>query len=444
MWATIQNIFRIEELRERIIFTLFMLFVFRIGAHIPTPGIDGSALTAFFEAQQGSILRFFDMFTGGALARLTVFALGVMPYISASIIMQLLTVVFPYLERLSKEGDAGRRKITAYTRYGTIVLSLVQGFAISVGLESMAAPDGSPVVISTMSPWGFRALTVITLTAGTAFLMWVGEQINERGIGNGISLLIFAGIVVDIPGAIINSIQLVQTDQIAPLVLGIVAVLMVVVIFAVIYMETAYRKIPVQYAKRMQGNRMYGGQSSHLPLKINSSGVIPPIFASSILAFPATITGFIAVPWVQAISGQLLPGRLLYSVLFVLMIFFFCFFYTAIQFNPVKIAEEMKRHGGYIPGIRPGKKTAEYVNLVLKRLTFGGAVYLSAVCILPSILFVIFNVPFSFGGTALLIVVGVGLDLVNQIEAHLLNQNYDGFMKKTKRRNYGGTSALRL
>ncbi len=444
MWATIQNIFRIEELRERIIFTLFMLFVFRIGAHIPTPGIDGSALTAFFEAQQGSILRFFDMFTGGALARLTVFALGVMPYISASIIMQLLTVVFPYLERLSKEGDAGRRKITAYTRYGTIVLSLVQGFAISVGLESMAAPDGSPVVISTMSPWGFRALTVITLTAGTAFLMWVGEQINERGIGNGISLLIFAGIVVDIPGAIINSIQLVQTDQLAPLVLGIVAVLMVVVIFAVIYMETAYRKIPVQYAKRMQGNRMYGGQSSHLPLKINSSGVIPPIFASSILAFPATITGFIAIPWVQSVSGQLLPGKLLYSVLFIIMIFFFCFFYTAIQFNPVKIAEEMKRHGGYIPGIRPGKKTAEYVNLVLTRLTFGGAVYLSAVCILPSILFVVFNVPFSFGGTALLIVVGVGLDLVNQIEAHLLNQNYDGFMKKTKRRNYGGTSALRL
>lgn len=444
MWATIQNIFRIEELRERIIFTLFMLFVFRIGAHIPTPGIDGSALTAFFEAQQGSILRFFDMFTGGALARLTVFALGVMPYISASIIMQLLTVVFPYLERLSKEGDAGRRKITAYTRYGTIVLSLVQGFAISVGLESMAAPDGSPVVISTMSPWGFRALTVITLTAGTAFLMWVGEQINERGIGNGISLLIFAGIVVDIPGAIINSVRLVQTDQLAPLVLGIVAVLMVVVIFAVIFMETAYRKIPVQYAKRMQGNRMYGGQSSHLPLKINSSGVIPPIFASSILAFPATITGFIAIPWVQSVSGQLLPGKLLYSVLFIIMIFFFCFFYTAIQFNPVKIAEEMKRHGGYIPGIRPGKKTAEYVNLVLTRLTFGGAVYLSAVCILPSILFVVFNVPFSFGGTALLIVVGVGLDLVNQIEAHLLNQNYDGFMKKTKRRNYGGTSALRL
>jgi preprotein translocase subunit SecY len=383
------------------------------------------------------------MFTGGALARLTVFALGVMPYISASIIMQLLTVVFPYLERLSKEGEAGRKKITVYTRYGTIVLSLVQAFGISAGLESMAAPDGSPVVISTMNTWGFRGLTVITLTAGTAFLMWVGEQINERGIGNGISLIIFAGIVVDIPGAVINSIRLVQTDQLQPILLIIVGVLMISVIFAVIFMETAYRKIPVQYAKRMQGNRMYGGQASHLPLKINSSGVIPPIFASSILAFPATITGFITVPWVQAVSAQLMPGRLLYSLLFVIMIFFFCFFYTAIQFNPVKIAEEMKRHGGYIPGIRPGKKTAEYVNGVLSRLTFGGAIYLAAVCILPSILFVAFNVPFSFGGTALLIVVGVGLDLVNQIEAFLLNQNYDGFMRKTKRRQ-ARTASLKL
>ena len=264
--------------------------------------------------------------------------------------------------------------------------------------------------------------------------MCIRDRINERGIGNGISLIIFAGIVVDIPGAIINSIRLVQTDQIQPILLIIVGVLMVLVIFAVIFMETAYRKIPVQYAKRMQGNRMYGGQSSHLPLKINSSGVIPPIFASSILAFPATITGFITIPWVQAVSAQLMPGRLLYSLLFVIMIFFFAFFYTAIQFNPVKIAEEMKRHGGYIPGIRPGKKTAEYVNGVLSRLTFGGAIYLAAVCILPSILFVAFNVPFSFGGTALLIVVGVGLDLVNQIEAFLLNQNYDGFMRKTKRR----------
>jgi preprotein translocase subunit SecY len=358
MFEIVRNIFRIEDLRDRIIFTVLMLLVFRIGAHIPTPGIDGTALTAFFEAQQGSILRFFNMFTGGALARLTIFALGVMPYISASIIMQLLTVVFPYLERLAKEGEAGRKKITLYTRYGTILLSLIQGFGIAVGLESMAAPDGSPVVISTMNPWGFRLLTIITLTAGTAFLMWIGEQINERGIGNGISLIIFAGIVAEIPGSTVNAIQLVQAGQIPILVLLITLVLMVVVIFAVVFIETSYRKIPVQYAKRMQGNRMYGGQASHLPLKINSAGVIPPIFASSILAFPATIAGFTTTPWVQAISDQLLPGRLLHSLLFVMLIFFFCFFYTAIQFNPVKIADEMKRHNGYIPGIRPGKKTA--------------------------------------------------------------------------------------
>ena len=445
MLEIVRNIFRIEDLRDRIIFTVLMLLVFRIGAHIPTPGIDGTALTAFFEAQQGSILRFFNMFTGGALARLTIFALGVMPYISASIIMQLLTVVFPYLERLSKEGEAGRKKITLYTRYGTILLSLIQGFGIAVGLESMAAPDGSPVVISTMNPWGFRLLTIITLTAGTAFLMWIGEQINERGIGNGISLIIFAGIVAEIPGSTVNAIQLVQAGQIPILILLITLVLMVVVIFAVVFIETSYRKIPVQYAKRMQGNRMYGGQASHLPLKINSAGVIPPIFASSILAFPATIAGFTTTPWVQAISDQLLPGRLLHSLLFVMLIFFFCFFYTAIQFNPVKIADEMKRHNGYIPGIRPGKKTAEYINAVLTRLTFGGAVYLSMICILPSILLFVFNVPFQFGGTALLIVVGVGLDLVNQIESFLLNQNYDGFMKKTrKRRGPGQAQTLRL
>ena len=272
-----------------------------------------------------------------------------------------------------------------------------------------------------MNPWGFRLLTIITLTAGTAFLMWIGEQINERGIGNGISLIIFAGIVAEIPGSTVNAIQLVQAGQIPILVLLITLVLMVVVIFAVVFIETSYRKIPVQYAKRMQGNRMYGGQASHLPLKINSAGVIPPIFASSILAFPATIAGFTTTPWVQAISDQLLPGRLLHSLLFVMLIFFFCFFYTAIQFNPVKIADEMKRHNGYIPGIRPGKKTAEYINAVLTRLTFGGSVYLSMICILPSILLFVFNVPFQFGGTALLIVVGVGLDLVNQIESFLLN-----------------------
>ncbi|MBF0279608.1 MAG: preprotein translocase subunit SecY [SAR324 cluster bacterium] len=443
MWATIQNIFRIEELRERIIFTVLMLIVFRLGAHIPTPGIDGEALSKFFAAQTGSILGFFDMFTGGALGRLTIFALGVMPYISASIIIQLLTVVFPYLERLSKEGEAGRKKITTYTRYGTIALSIIQSFGIAVGIQSMVAPDGSPVVISTMNVWAFRALTVLTLTAGTTFLMWMGEQINERGIGNGISLLIFAGIVVDMPGAAINSIQLLQSGQLSELVVVFVIVLMIGVLFCVIFMETAYRRIPVQYAKQVQGNKMYGGQASNLPLKINSAGVIPPIFASSILAFPATITGFIAVPWVQAIGSQLIPGRFLYSVLSAIMIFFFCFFYTAIQFNPVKIADEMKRYGGYIPGIRPGKKTAEYINAVLTRLTFGGGLYLTAIVILPSILFLQMGIPFSFGGTALLIVVGVALDTVNQVENFLLNRNYDGFMKKSKRRQVS-TRRLRI
>ena len=434
MWLIIQNIFRIEELRERILFTIMMLIIFRIGAHIPTPGIDGEALSKFFDAQAGSILGFFDMFTGGALGRLTIFALGVMPYISASIIIQLLTVVFPYLERLSKEGEAGRKKITIYTRYGTIILSVIQSFGIAVGIQSMAAPDGSPVVISTMNVWGFRALTVLTLTAGTTFLMWMGEQINERGIGNGISLLIFAGIIVDMPGAIINSIQLIQSGQLSELVMALIVVLMIVVLFCVIFMETAYRRIPVQYAKQVQGNKMYGGQSSNLPLKINSAGVIPPIFASSILAFPATITGFIAIPWVQAIGNQLIPGRLFYSFLFGIMIFFFCFFYTAIQYNPVKIADEMKRYGGYIPGIRPGKKTAEYINAVLTRLTFGGGLYLTAICVLPSILLLNMGIPFNFGGTALLIVVGVALDTVNQIETFLLNRNYDGFMRKSRRR----------
>jgi len=434
MLSTFQNAFKIEELRNRIIFTLLMLVVFRLGAHIPTPGVDSTALGAFFRAQEGTILSFFDMFSGGALQRLTVFALGIMPYISASIIIQLLTVVFPFLERLSREGEAGRKKITAYTRYGTIALSVIQGFGIAVGLESMTAPDGAPIVISTMSSWGFRLTTVITLTAGTAFLMWIGEQINERGIGNGISLIIFAGIITDIPGAAVNSVRLVQAGQLEVLTMAIVLLIIISVIFAVIFMETAVRKIAVQYAKRVQGNKMYGGQSSHLPLKINSAGVIPPIFASSILAFPATITGFIQVPWVQSISTQLQPTAVLYNSLYVLMIIFFCFFYTAIQFNPVKISDEMKKFGGYIPGIRPGKKTAEYINQVLTRITFGGALYLSAVCVLPVILFQLLNVPFFFGGTALLIVVGVGLDTVRQMEAFLLNRNYDGFMKKSKRR----------
>ena len=442
MLSTFQNAFRIEELRNRIIFTLLMLVVFRIGAHIPTPGIDSQALASFFAAQAGTILSFFDMFSGGALQRLTVFALGIMPYISASIIIQLLTVVFPYLERLTLEGEAGRKKITMYTRYGTIGLSVVQGFGIAVGLQTMSAPDGAALVLPTIDPWGFRLLTMITLTAGTAFLMWVGEQISERGIGNGISLIIFAGIITDIPSASINSIRLIQAGQLSLFSVALVVVIMGAVIFAVIFMETSNRKIPVQYAKRMQGNRVYGGQSSHLPLKINSAGVIPPIFASSMLAFPATIAGFSSYAWLQWLAGQLAPTAVLYNVLFVMMIFFFCFFYTAIQFNPVKIADEMKKFGGYIPGIRPGKKTAEYINQVLTRITFGGALYLAAVCVLPVFLYRLLNVPFQFGGTALLIVVGVGLDTVRQIEAFLLNRNYDGFMKKAKRRT--GTRTLRI
>lgn len=442
MWLTFLNAFRIEELRNRILFVLLMLVVFRIGAHIPTPGIDSDSLSAFFSAQEGTIFDFFDMFSGGALQRLTIFALGVMPYISASIIMQLFTVVFPYLERLSQEGELGRRKITMYTRYGTIVLSVVQGFGISVGLQSMSAPDGAAIVLDGMDPWGFRLMTVLTLTAGTAFLMWIGEQINERGVGNGISMIIFAGIVAAIPSASLNTGRLVRSGEITAPILGAVLVIMVVVIFAVIFMETSTRKIAVQYAKRQQGRRVYGGQSAHLPLKINSAGVIPPIFASSMLAFPATITGFIQVPWVQTVSTYLTPTALLYNFFYVLMILFFTFFYTAIQFNPVKISDEMKKHGGYIPGIRPGKRTAEYINQVLTRITTGGGLYLAAVCVLPVILFNLLNVPFFFGGTALLIVIGVGLDTVRQIEAFLLNRNYDGFLQKGKRRT--GMRTLRL
>lgn len=432
MITLLRNIYRVEDLRQRIIFVLLMLIVFRIGTHIPIPGIDSSALSEFFASQAGNILAFFNTFSGGALENLSIFALGVLPYISASIIMQLMTAVFPYLERLAREGDAGRKKITQYTRYGTILLSIIQGYGIASGIQQMAAPSGAPIVISTLDAWSFRLITIITLTAGTAFVMWVGEQINERGIGNGISLIIFAGIVASIPSSLIRTFQLVQVGELVLFVVLVVAAIIVIAMIAVIFMETANRKIPVQYAQRMQGRKMYGGQATHLPLKINASGVIPPIFASSLLAFPATITAFVQTAWVQSIGAQLTPERLLYNVLFVLLIFFFCFFYTAIQFNPIKISEELKSHGGFIPGVRPGKKTAEFLNLVLSRLTFGGATYLSLVCVLPSVLYVFLEVPFFFGGTALLIVVGVALDTSNQIETFLLHQNYDGFIQKYK------------
>ena len=433
MLEVFKNIFKIEELRNRILYTFAMLVVFRIGCHIPVPGIDSNALAAFFAANSKGILGNLDMFSGGALRNMTIFALGIMPYISASIIMQLLTAVFPYLERLSKEGEAGRKKITQYTRYGTILLSVVQGFGISVGLESMAL-TGEKIVLAGISSWAFRFTTVITLTAGTAFIMWMGEQMSERGIGNGISLIIFAGIVVGLPTASIQSWALLETGELTLFVLLLVGVIALAVIGIVIFFETANRKIPIQYARRQQGNRVFGGQFTHLPLKINAAGVIPPIFASSILMFPNTITGFTSIEWLKRVGSYMMPGQLLYSVIFVLLIFFFCFFYTAIQYNPVKIAEELKSHGGFIPGIRPGPKTANYLNLVLTRLTFGGAIYLSAICVLPSILIAYFNVPFYLGGTALLIVVGVAIDTNSQIETFLLNKNYDGFIRKSKKR----------
>jgi preprotein translocase subunit SecY len=422
-----QNIPKIPELKRRVFLTLLLLAVYRIGVHVPTPGIDAAALSAFFAQAKGTLFSFIDMFSGGAFERLSVFALGIMPYISSSIILQLLTVVVPHLERLSKEGEAGRKKITQYTRYGTVVLSLIQGFGISVGLERMTGPGGELVVLD--PGWGFRLMTMITLTSGTAFIMWLGEQITERGIGNGISLIIFAGIVARMPLAITNSIRLLRTGELGILVtIGIVA-LMVGVIGAIIYVERGQRRIPVQYAKRIVGRRMYGGQSTHLPLKINTAGVIPPIFASSIIMFPATIASFLDHPWMKAVSDSLMPGSLVYELIYVGFIFFFCYFYTAVTFNPTDVADNMRKYGGYIPGIRPGKKTAEFVDRVLTRITFSGAVYVSLVCVLPSVLITKFNVPFYFGGTALLIVVGVALDTVGQIESHMLMRHYEGFMK---------------
>jgi preprotein translocase subunit SecY len=368
------------------------------------------------------------MFSGGAFERLSVFALGIMPYISSSIILQLLTVVVPHLERLSKEGEAGRKKITQYTRYGTVLLSLIQGFGISVGLERMTGPGGELVV---MDPgWSFRLMTMITLTAGTSFIMWLGEQITERGIGNGISLIIFAGIVARLPTAISNSVRLMRTGEMGILAILFLIILMVAVVGAIIYVERGQRRIPVQYAKRIVGRRMYGGQSTHLPLKINTAGVIPPIFAYSIIMFPATITNFLEHPWMKMIAANLAPGSLIYELLYVGFIFFFCYFYTAVTFNPTDVADNMRKYGGYIPGIRPGKKTAEFVDRVLTRITFSGAMYVSAICVLPSILITRFNVPFYFGGTALLIVVGVALDTVGQIESHMLMRHYEGFMKR--------------
>jgi preprotein translocase subunit SecY len=418
---------RIPELKRRIATTLLLLGVYRIGVHIPTPYMNTRALEAYFNAAKGTLLGLFDMFSGGALSHFSVFALGIMPYISSSIILQLLTVVIPTLEKLSKEGEAGRKKITQYTRYGTVILSCIQGFGIAVGLESQHAPGDIPLVL--MSGWGFRLITVLTLTAGTAFIMWLGEQITERGIGNGISLIIFAGIVAGIPNALISTARLVQAGEMSIFVLIVLALMMLAVVAFIIFMERGQRRVPVQYAKRVVGRRVYGGQNTHIPLKINASGVIPPIFASSIIMFPATIANFIKVPWVQSVSQALSPGHVAYFVLYVGFIIFFCFFYTAIVFNPVDVADNMKKYGGFIPGIRPGRPTAEYLDKVLSRITLGGALYISAVCVLPSLLYAKFNVPFYFGGTALLIVIGVAMDTLAQIEAHMLSRHYEGFLK---------------
>ncbi len=420
------NILKIPELKKRIVMTLLLLAVYRIGCMIPTPGIDREALASFFQ-QAGGLLGFFDMFAGGALRRFSVFALGIMPYISASIILQLLTVVVPYLDRLQKEGELGRRKITQYTRYGTVLLCLIQGFGIAIGLEGMRGAAGEMIVLH--PGWGFRLLTVITLTAGTTFLMWLGEQITERGIGNGISLIIFAGIVARMPAAVGNTFRLLRLGEMNVILTLFLIVLMVAVVAFIIFMETAHRRIPVQYAKRIVGRRIYGGQSTHLPLKLNTSGVIPPIFASSIIMFPTTVANFINHPWMKAISQRLTPTTLLYNLLFVGFIIFFCYFYTAVVFNPVDVADNMKKYGGYIPGIRPGRSTADYIDRVLSRITLVGAIYVSGVCVLPSFLIAQFHVPFYFGGTALLIVVGVALDTVQQIEAHMLTRHYEGLVR---------------
>jgi preprotein translocase subunit SecY len=418
------NLFRIQELRKRLAFTLGLLAVYRIGVFVTLPGVNRLVMKKAIETS-GGFLNLFNLFTGGALEQLSIFALGIMPYVSASIILQLLTVVVPQLEKLSKEGEMGRRKITQYTRYGTILLSIVQGFGIARYLESVRAGAES-VVPDDAKGWGFRILTVITLTAGTAFIMWLGEQITERGIGNGISLIIFAGIVARVPQAMLQTWTTFQDKaEGSDVDLLILAAVMLVTIAVITFVERAYRKIPVHYAKRVVGKQTFSGQSTHLPLKVNMAGVIPPIFASSILLFPATLATWI--PAFKPFADAMQRGGWIYDGLYVIGIIFFAYFYTAVTFNPVDVADNLKKYGGYIPGIRPGKKTAEYIDHVLSRITLGGALYMSAVCVLPSILITKYNVPFQFGGTALLIVVGVALDTVQQIESHLITRHYEGF-----------------
>ncbi|HSN90715.1 MAG TPA: preprotein translocase subunit SecY [Anaeromyxobacteraceae bacterium] len=417
------NIFRIPELRKRLFFSLGMLAVYRLGIFVTTPGVDRQVMQNVVR-QGAGFLGMLNFFSGGALEQLSIFALGIMPYVSSSIILQLLTVVIPALEKLQKEGELGRRKITQYTRYGTVILSAVQGYGIARYLESLTDNSGTPVVGVPGLP--FQVLTMLSLAAGTAFIMWMGEQITERGIGNGISLVIFAGIVARVPSAVITTWRQMQTGAgVEPLKLVALFGLMLVVVGLIVFVERGQRRIPIQYAKRVVGRKLYGGQSTHLPLKVNTSGVIPPIFASSLLIFPTTLGGW--MPGLQAVANALSPGTWIYNTIYVLLIVFFAYFYTAVTFNPADVADNLKKYGGYVPGIRPGKKTAEYIDHVLSRVTFGGAVYLAAICVLPNLVTDWFQVQFYFGGTSLLIVVGVALDTVQQIEGHLITRHYEGF-----------------
>jgi len=427
------NIGKVGELKQRIFFVLAMLVVYRIGAHIPVPGIDAQVLAQFFDQTSNSLLGMFDMFSGGALSRLTIFALGIMPYISASIIMQLLQVVSPKLEQLKKEGEAGRRKITQYTRYGTVFLAVFQAIGMSIGLESFSV-GGRPVVID--AGLDFRGITVVTLVSGTIFLMWLGEQITERGIGNGISLIIFAGIVAGLPSAIGGTLELARTGEYTALGVLAILVMLLVVTYLVVWFERAQRRIPVQYAKRQVGNKMFGGQSSFLPLKLNTAGVIPPIFASSLILLPATFGQFTkdteGLEWVGDIAAMMAPGQWLYLLTFSALVMFFCFFYTAIVFNPKDTADNLKKAGGFIPGIRPGQNTSKYIDSVLTRITVVGAVYVTLVCLLPEALISQFGVPFYFGGTSLLIIVVVTMDTMAQVQSHLMSHQYDSLMKQAK------------
>ena len=415
------------DLRRRLVFLLLALVVYRLGAHIPVPGIDPNQLQQLFKGQQGGILSLFNMFSGGALQRFTVFALGIMPYISASIIMQLMTYVLPTLEALKKEGESGRRKITQYTRYGTLGLALFQSLGIALALEGSAGLVIHP-------GFGFRMTTVVSLTAGTIFLMWLGEQITERGLGNGISILIFGGIAAGLPGAIGGLFELIRNGAMSIVAAILIMAVMIFVTFAVVFVERGQRKILVNYAKRQVGNKVYGGQSSHLPLKLNMSGVIPPIFASSIILLPATVVGWFAtgagMRWLKDISSALSPGQPIYVLLYATMIIFFCFFYTALVFNSRETADNLKKSGAFIPGIRPGEQTARHIDKILSRLTLAGAIYITAVCLLPEFLVLKYNVPFYFGGTSLLIIVVVTMDFWAQVQSYVMSQQYESLLKK--------------